>query len=312
MLTLGSSRNFRGLELPDVALHNGRAFIHAQAEEVGVGEGHPQPGGHIGALVPGPQQPHLRGAPGPVRAGLHLGEGMFRLQPAVQVAHQVHHLAGVVLHVLGAARVGKGRRRHVVAPRGAAHAQVDAAGVQGLQHPEIFRHLQGAVVGEHHTAAAHADGAGVGGHLAHQHFRAGAGKVGQVVVLGQPVAVVAQSFHGHRQPDGFPQGITRGAPGSDGRLVHNAESQFGGQGLLLEGEIGQIIASAIPDEAEYAKGNSSELASHRSPQGVIPAEAGIQKDNYETQVYGSKDSWIRASAGMTGWDGKQIPSFLNC
>ena len=118
----------------------------------------------------------------------------------------------------------------MVAAGSAAHAQVNPAGIEGVQHTEVFGHLEGAVMGEHDAAAADADGVGVGGHLTDQHFRAGAGEVGQVVVLRKPVAAVAQALHGHGQLDGLPQGVAGGAAGPHGRLVNNAEGQFAGQG----------------------------------------------------------------------------------
>ena len=162
---------------------------------------------------------------------------MARLQPRGQIAQQIHYLPGIVLNVFGLARIGQGGGGQLIAARSPAHAQVNAAGIEGIQQAKGFGDFQGAVVGQHNAAAAHPDGFGVGRHRANEGFRAGAGKVGQVVMFGQPVAAIAQGFDGDGQVKGVPQGIGRRLAGPHRRLVDHAQSKFPAQkGSLLRGE----------------------------------------------------------------------------
>ena len=135
-------------------------------------------------------------------------------------------------NVFGHTGVGQGGGRDLVAARRPPDAQVNAVGIQGVQHTEGFGDLEGAVMGQHHAAGADADAAGMGGDLADEHFRGGAGEVGQVVVFGHPIALVAQLFGGHRQLDAFPQGGAGVAALAHRRLVNHAQLQFLAQNHL--------------------------------------------------------------------------------
>ena len=202
---------------------DGRAFFHGDAEEVGVGEGQAQLRRHVGALVARSQQPHFRRGVGfPLRPGLYLREDVAVLHVAAQVAQQVHHLPGEVAYLVGVLGEGQGGGGYLVAARGPPDAEVYASGVQRLQHPKVLGDLEGAVMGEHHPAAADADLFGAGGDVADEHLGAGASEVGQAVMFRHPVAMVAQFFHRGGQLDGLPQGVAGGGPGTHRRLVYDA------------------------------------------------------------------------------------------
>ena len=116
-------------------------------------------------------------------------------------------MPGEMLDLFGIAGIGQRRGSQLVAARGPANAQVDSTRVEGVQNSKVFRDFERAVMGQHYAAAADSNGLGAGGYLAHHHFRAGAGEIGQVVVLGNPVSLVAKGLHGHRQLNGFPQSL---------------------------------------------------------------------------------------------------------
>jgi hypothetical protein len=94
-------------------------------------------------------------------------------------------------------RVGKlaaadGLRGARIPARRATDAEVDAARVQRLQHAEGLGGTEGAVVGQEHAAAADADASRLGAESCEEHFGTRVGERGDRVVLGQPIAVIAE------------------------------------------------------------------------------------------------------------------------
>ncbi len=172
-----------------------------RVDEVGEGVRQAQLAGPDGALLRAAQQPRL----GPLgQAGQRLGQARERVagrQPVLQVGQQLGQLVReVVGHRLGAVALQR-VRGHRVRARGAAQRQVDPLRVQPRQHAEALGHLERAVVGQHHAAAAHPDALGRGGDRPDQHLGAGARQHRPTVVLGHPVAVVAQPVGQPRQVD---------------------------------------------------------------------------------------------------------------
>src|SRR5262245_23839459 len=93
--------------------------------------------------------------------------------------------------------IGKTAARHGVrgarvAARRAADAEVDAAGIERLQHAERFCNAKCAVVRQQDAAGAYADSSGLSAQACHQHFRAWIAERGDGVMLGEPVALVAE------------------------------------------------------------------------------------------------------------------------
>src|SRR5262249_52501151 len=95
--------------------------------------------------------------------------------------------------IFGAAVFAKGTRRHLVAPRRAADAEIDAPGKERFEHAKALGDLERAVVLEHDAARAHPDPRGASRHLPDQDLRARARQPRCRVVLGKPVAVIPEA-----------------------------------------------------------------------------------------------------------------------
>ena len=137
---LGFGQMLRRLKVLPVVLDDGRPLFHGDAEEMGVGEGEPQLGRHLGAFVTGAQEPNV-GDLGLSRSGADPGKEMAVFQVVVQKSQEVDHLPGKVANLLGLAGKRQGGRGDLVAAWGPADAQVDAAGVQRPQHAEVLSHF---------------------------------------------------------------------------------------------------------------------------------------------------------------------------
>ena len=198
----------------------------AHAKEVGVSERQAHLGSHEGGFVPGTQQPNLRNSLRLFRSGKNLMEGMVVGLRIVQVVDDVADLLGEMADVLGHGRVGEGRRSDLVAARSAPEAEVDAVGIERVEYSEGFGNLQGTVVGEHDTAGTDPDALGVSGDLAHHDLGSGASEVGQIVVLGYPITLVAHLLGGGRELDGLTQRDTGIATFTHRRLIDHAQLQF--------------------------------------------------------------------------------------
>jgi hypothetical protein len=151
----------------------------------GEGERQPQLGGQRRAEVARPEQPdrHIQAL---ARHGLH-GLARFSLS---QVRHQLDQVAwkGVTTAAEVAAQRTGGEW---VAAGGPAEPEVDATGVERFQGAELLGDYQRRVVGKHDAAGADTDPRGPARDEADDHGRRRAGHAGEVVVLGQPVAVIA-------------------------------------------------------------------------------------------------------------------------
>src|SRR6266513_2266793 len=124
-------------------------------------------------------------------------------------------------------------RRHGVASRGAADAQVDAPGKERLQHAEGLGDLQGAVVLEHHAARAHTDPRRARGDLTDQDLGARAPEPRRRVVLGQPVAVVAEAVTQLGELERLVDRVRRCPATPHRRLIEDREARHLVNPLLL-------------------------------------------------------------------------------
>jgi hypothetical protein len=77
-------------------------------------------------------------------------------------------------------------------------------------------------VREHHAATAHADLLGGGGHGGDQHLGRGARERGRGVVLGEPVARVAEQLGVAAEVNRVVECLRRSGALRDGRLVEHA------------------------------------------------------------------------------------------
>ena len=137
-----------------------------------------------------------------------------------------HELAEGAREVLVGERVGRAAQRacrDAVGSRGAADPEVDAAGVEGLEHPELLGDHQRGMVREHHPTRSDPDRLRLGRERRRQHGRRGARDPGHVVVLGDPMAVIAEPFGCLRQLDRVGEGVGRGRALADDRQVEHGD-----------------------------------------------------------------------------------------
>jgi hypothetical protein len=117
--------------------------------------------------------------------------------PHTAGAHQRDDVIEIVRERLDVAVVAprsptQRQRGHRVGARRAADAEVDATGMRGLQERELLGDGQRRVVGQHHAAGPQPQLRRVCAKERDQHRRAGGRDGGHVVVLGHPVAGVAE------------------------------------------------------------------------------------------------------------------------
>ncbi len=98
-------------------------------------------------------------------------------------------------------------RRNLVSPGRPAQTQADPAGVQLLKHAELLDDRERRVIGKHYATGADAQARGSGSYVCDQDRRRGAGQPRHIVVLGHPIALIADLFGELGQPRGMPEGL---------------------------------------------------------------------------------------------------------
>ena len=173
-----------------------------------------------GTLVARAQEPEL----GRARAqgiGAHQADaGDLELA----AAHEVEELGELVGKALELARAAgpQEERRRVIAARRPADAEIDAAGVERLEHAEGLGHLERAVIGEHDAARADADRARLGTEARQQHLGCRAREGRKIVVLREPVTVIAERVRKPRKRQGLRDRLGGRAASAHRRLIENA------------------------------------------------------------------------------------------
>ncbi len=209
----------RGLEVLAVAGH--RLLRVGRAEVPREREAGPERGGRVPAVQGGAEDPQRRQRY-VVRDRPERLERMV-VGEAVDVGEQL----GELLRELVAAGVdpvaAQGVGGELVRAGCPADPEVDAARVQALQHPEGLGDGERGVVRQHDAAAADPDRAGRGGHGRDHHHRCTARDAADVVVLGEPVALVAERLRGLRQRHRVVQGAGGGPARRDRREVENGQ-----------------------------------------------------------------------------------------
>jgi hypothetical protein len=116
---------------------------------------------------------------------------------------------------------------------GAAQAEVEAPRVQGVEQAELLDGGQGGTVPHLHRPGAEPDRGRRGRGQRQHHGRGGAGHPGVEMVLGEPVAGVAEPFGLLGQVDAVPQRLGRVRPGRDRDEVQDGQRGGGHAGFLL-------------------------------------------------------------------------------
>ena len=82
---------------------------------------------------------------------------------------------------------------------------------------------------QHDAARADPQMPGLGRHQSHHDLRRATGKPGRTVVLGQPIAAIAEAIGMAGKLDGFEERVARGHPFADRRLVEDAQLDHGSE-----------------------------------------------------------------------------------
>ena len=107
--------------------------------------------------------------------------------------HQLEHVVWKVVRV-AVQRAPQGARGRRIAARCAAETQIDAAGKQRLERAELLRDQQRRVIRQHDPAGTDPDRLRARRDVRHDDAGRGARDAGHIVMLGNPVALVAPAF----------------------------------------------------------------------------------------------------------------------
>jgi len=246
----------------------GRALA---GEVVGEHVGQALGGGQTGGVVGGPEQPDRRDARR-VRSRAQrfttAGDGHL---DAVRV-HEGGHVVDVLRELRD--RVVRRPRRaaaeHVageyVGARRAADAEVDASREGCLQQSELLGHDQRLVVGQHHAARADADPRRGRRQGRDQHWRVRRRHCRHVVVLGHPVAAVAELVGHLRQRSRRGHRIGRCLVGAHRHQVEDGERESHTWANCEGGGLFPGFIHAVDDELgdrEAGRGRGRRCVAHR-------------------------------------------------
>ena len=190
------------------------------------GKAHADLGGEFRAVVAGAEQPDRRQRR-VVGHRHHIVVGMAGREiaglPQRQFVQPLEEIVALAAIEPAAQRIGGG----AIGARRAAKAEIDAAGKQRLQHLEALGDHQRRMVGQHHAAGADADALRHRRDLPDHEVGRGARDRSEIVMLGEPVADIAERIGMARQIDAVAQRRGRlGAGGDDGE-VEDGERDHG-------------------------------------------------------------------------------------
>ncbi len=212
---VGRGESRRGTEGGAVDLD--RLLHQARREMRGEGVGEPERRRELGAEEARAEHPDLD-----VGALAGNGADAGALAGRLEIVEELDHVLREAVDVAGERAAERPRRRHVGAG-GAAEAEVDAPGMEGGERAEGFRHHQRRVVGEHDAAGADADRRRAGGDMGDHHRGRGAGDAGHVVMLGEPVAAIAETLRMAGEVEGVAERRAGVTALGDGREVEDGE-----------------------------------------------------------------------------------------
>src|SRR5918994_5214108 len=185
----GTFEALRGLEARAVSVHGGGRVRRAEMRGEGVAEAHLP--GRPRRVAAGTQQPD-RGQPDTVRHGDHSSVRMLFRKPIAREGEKLAEPLRKVIRLELVLRAAQRRGCHGVRARGAPYAEIYSSRMQRLQNAEGLRDLERGVVGEHDPASADPDPLRYVGDVPDHDLRRRTGYARQIVVLRQPVALVAE------------------------------------------------------------------------------------------------------------------------
>lgn len=185
----------------------------------GEGIGQAEHGGELRAIEAGAKNPDRHG----LALARHGAQALAFLR-GQEIAHQLDDILRETVSA-GLEVAPQGARGVHVGAGSPAETEIDAARKQGGQRAELLGDDQRRMVGQHDAAGADADGFGAAGNMGDDHGCGGAGNARHVVVLGQPVALVAQPLGMAGKIERVGQRLRCIAAFDDWRQVENG--QFG-------------------------------------------------------------------------------------
>ncbi len=106
---------------------------------------------------------------------------------------QFEHILRKALSVRVQVPPQRPRRAHIRTGR-TPESEIDTPGIQGFQRAELLRDHQRRVVRQHDAAGADPNAARAAGNMADHDRRRGARDAGDVVMLGEPVALITEAL----------------------------------------------------------------------------------------------------------------------
>ena len=184
-----------------------------------------------------------------------------------EVAQQFDDIVGELVRVGGQVAPQRAGGR-LVGSRRAAESQVDTSGKQGFQRAELLGNHQGGMVGQHDAAGPDPNPGGAGCDVADHHGGGRAGDSRHAVVLGQPVAPVAQGFRVAGQIQGIAQGLAGIAAAGDGGEVEDGEWNHGARDTSRD-TLWQLYLVAVRWQGRA--GAASIRSPSAGPSGALPS-----------------------------------------
>jgi hypothetical protein len=149
----------------------------------------------------------------------------------LEVGEQLDKLLREVVRHLAAAVALQREGGLRIASRRAAEAKIDAAGKKPGEHREGLGDLERRIMRQHHAAAAHVNTLGRGGDRSDQRLGAGACQHRRAVMLGNPVAAIAEAVAELREIDAVLKRIGAGRAFGDRCLIEDAQHELLWRGI---------------------------------------------------------------------------------
>jgi hypothetical protein len=191
-------------------------------------------GRELGAVIARPQKKERRQGD----AGGHRIHARKRMAVGKALILDQQHFLQALEEVVVVADIlppPQGDRRDLIGAGRAPEAKVDASGKQRFQHLEALHDGQRGVIGQHHAAGADAQTGCHGRNLPDHDLGRRARDVRQVVMLGDPIARVAQRIGVAREIEAVVQGLRGRCGRGHRRKIEDGKRRHGH--LVVAGDI---------------------------------------------------------------------------